>query len=182
MNRILFIILFISSACNIDYAKENVNNMLQADTLIYTQQGTNVTIKYTDSGYLKAVIFAKKLVGYKNDGNEIIKMPAGINADFYNPDGEKESHLSAEQGISYQTKKITEVSKNVVVINKKGEKLNTEKLIWDQNQQKIYTNSFVKITTQNEIITGEGLTGKQDFSEWTILKPRGVIQIEKDTL
>ena len=82
MNRIIIFILFISSACNIDYAKENVNNMLQADTLIYTQQGTNVTIKYTDSGYLKAVIFAKKLVGFKNDGNEIIKMPECIKSEF----------------------------------------------------------------------------------------------------
>lgn len=182
MNKIFIFILFILSACNIDYAKENVNSMLQADTLLYTQQGQNVTIKYTDSGFLKAVIFAKKLVGYKNDGNEIIKMPEGIKADFYNQDGVKESYLTAEEGISYQTKKITEVSKNVVVVNKKGEKLNTEKLIWDQNEQKIYTNSFVKITTQNEIITGDGLKGKQDFSEWTILKPRGIIQIEKDSL
>jgi hypothetical protein len=52
-------------------------------------------------------------------------MPEGIKADFFNPDGEKESYLTAEQGISYQSKKITEVSKNVVLFNKKGEKLNT---------------------------------------------------------
>ena len=65
-------------------------------------------------------------------------MPQGIKGVFYNKDGQKESTLTAEKGISYQTKKITEVTQNVVITNVKGERLNTEKLIWDQNTQKIY--------------------------------------------
>lgn len=156
--------------------------MLQADTLLYTQEGENVEIQYTDSGSLKAVVFAKKLLGFKQDGNDILKMPEGIKADFYNNEGIKESFMTANKGISYQTKKITEVFENVVVENNKGERLNTELLIWDQGKQIIYTEKFVKITTKSEIITGEGLKGKQDFSEWTILKPRGIIQIKKDSI
>jgi len=182
MRLLLILIIVSTSACNTKYAKKNVAKMLQADTILYTQEGINVEIEYTDSGSLKAVIFAKKLLGFKQDGNEILKMPEGIKADFYNKDGIKESFLTANKGISYQTKKITEVFENVVVENNKGERLNTELLIWDQGKQTIYTEKFVKITTKNEIITGEGLKGKQDFSEWTILKPRGLIQIKKDSI
>lgn len=156
--------------------------MLQADTILYSQQGKNVTIKYTDSGFLKAIVFAKVLNGIKKDGNEIIKMPEGVKADFYNKEGIIESYLTANKGISYQAQKITEVSENVIVRNNKGEKLNTELLTWDQNKQLIYTDKFVKITTEKEIITGDGLIGKQDFSEWTIKKPRGIIQIAKDSI
>ncbi len=182
MRIFLILIGIYVSACNTDYAKKNVANMLKADTLLYTQEGKNVKISYTDSGQLKAIIFAKKLIGYKADGNEIVKMPEGIKADFYDINGEIESYLTAKKGISYQTKKITEVSEDVVVRNKKGEKLNTELLIWNQNNQTIHTDKFVKITTEKEIITGEGLIGKQDFSEWTIKKPRGIIQIKKDSI
>jgi LPS export ABC transporter protein LptC len=152
--------------------------MLQADTMLFTQEGRNVTINYNDSGRLKAKIFAKQLIGYKKDGNDIVRMPKGITGNFYNDEGKAESYLSAEKGISYQTQKITEVSQNVVVMNNKGEKLNTEKLIWDQKKQIIYTDKFVRITTKNEILTGEGMESKQDFSDWVIKKPRGVISIQ----
>lgn len=164
-----------------DYAKKNVEKMLKSDTLIYTQEASDVTISYTDSGILKARITAKKLLGYKNEGNEIIKMPKGIIANFYNDEGQIESYLTAENGTSYQTQKITEVNRNVVVQNIKGERLNTEKLIWDQRKQLIYTDKFVRITTKDEVLTGDGMEAKQDFSNWKILKPRGNIKIQKDS-
>lgn len=164
-----------------DYAKENVAKMMKSDTMIYTQEGRDVTIEYTDSGLLKATIKAPKLIGYKVDGQDIIKMPEGITANFYNDSGKVESFLTAENGTSYQSKKITEVNRNVQVMNTKGERLNTEKLIWDQRRQIIYTDKFVRITTKNEVLTGDGMESKQDFSNWHILKPRGVIKIQNDS-
>jgi LPS export ABC transporter protein LptC len=178
---IFFLSLLLLLACSSDKAKQNVAKSLQSDTLLFSQEGSNVTINYTDSGKLKASIFAPVLIGYKKDGNDIIKMPKGVKGDFYNRIGIKESTITAEKGISYQTKKITEVWQNVVVTNVKGEKLNTEKLIWNQNTQKIYTDKFVRITTANEILTGEGMEAQQDFTKWTILKPRGSIAIQKDS-
>lgn len=167
--------------CSSEKAKENVAKSIKADTLLFTQEGKNVTIRYTDSGRLRAEIFAPVLVGFKQEGNEIVKMPKGIKGDFFNSSGVKESDLSAEKGISYQSKKITEVWQNVIVTNSKGERLNTEKLIWNQNTQKIYTDKFVRITTKNQVLTGEGMEAEQDFSKWTILKPRGTIAINKDS-
>ena len=179
MNKLLYLLFaeILIGSCG-DYASKNVAKMLQADTMLFTQEGRNVTINYNDSGRLKAKIFAKQLIGYKKDGNDIVRMPKGITGNFYNDEGKAESYLSAEKGISYQTQKITEVSQNVVVMNNKGEKLNTEKLIWDQKKQIIYTDKFVRITTKNEILTGEGMESKQDFSDWVIKKPRGVISIQ----
>lgn len=182
MKSSLFLIVFslLALSCS-DYAKKNVEKMMKSDTLIYTQEASDVTINYSDSGLLKARITAKKLLGYKKDGNEIIKMPKGVIANFYNDEGEIESYLTAENGTSYQTQKLTEVNRNVVVQNIKGERLNTEKLIWDQRKQLIYTDKFVRITTKDEVLTGDGMEAKQDFSNWKILKPRGNIKIQKDS-
>ena len=71
-------------ACNGDYAQKNVAKMMQADTLICQQEGDQVVINYTDSGKLKAKIKVKKLLGYKKEGNEILKMPMGVKGEFYN--------------------------------------------------------------------------------------------------
>jgi LPS export ABC transporter protein LptC len=169
-------------ACNSDYAQKNVAKMMQADTLICQQEGDQVVINYTDSGKLKAKIKVKKLLGYKKEGNEILKMPMGVKGEFFNDSGKIESYLTAEKGVSYQAQKITEVTQNVVVMNNKGEKLNTEKLIWDQRKQIIYTDKFVKITTKNEVLTGEGMESNQDFSNWVIKKPRGIISLQKDSI
>ncbi len=183
MKLLLFTLCFtiLLASCNTNYAKQNVAKNEKGDTLLFTQEGKNVDITYTDSGKLKAKFFAPTLIGFKQENNEIVKMPNGISGVFFNAEGQKESTLTAEKGISYQTKKITEVTQNVVVTNTKGERLNTEKLTWDQNTQKIYTDKFVKITTAKEILTGEGMTADQDFNRWTILKPRGVISIQKDS-
>lgn len=182
MQRLLLFLFILCnmSACS-EYAKQNVAKMMKSDTLIYTQEADNVTINYTDSGALKARITAKKLLGFKREGNDIVKMPQGIIANFYNEEGEIESFLTAEYGVSYQTQKLTEVTRNVIVQNNKGERLNTEKLIWDQKKQIIYTDKFVRITTKDEMITGEGMESKQDFSNWHIIKPRGRIAIHKDS-
>lgn len=176
----LILILLSAQACS-DYAEKNVARMMRADTLIFTQEGTNVTIDYTDSGIMKAKLFAPQLIGYKKENNDIVRMPKGIKADFYNEDGEKESYLTADKGISYQTQKITEVTQNVVVMNNKGEKLNTEKLIWDQKKQLIYTDKFVRITTATEVLTGDGMESSQDFSNWKIRKPRGRFNLSEDS-
>lgn len=177
----LAILLAVCMASCSSYNDGKVKKMMSADTTLFTQEGTNVTVNYTDSGNLKATIFAPQLIGYKKDGNEIVKMPKGVRGDFFNERGEKESYLTAEKGISYQTQKITEVMQNVVVVNNKGERLNTEKLIWDQKKQMIYTDKFVRITTANEVLTGDGMQSSQDFSNWVITKPRGRIAIHQDS-
>ena len=102
MNKLLYLLFaaILIGSCG-DYASKNVAKMLQADTMLFTQEGRNVTINYNDSGRLKAKIFAKQLIGYKKDGNDIVRMPKGITGNFYNDEGKAESYLSAEKGISY---------------------------------------------------------------------------------
>ncbi|MBC7426835.1 MAG: LPS export ABC transporter periplasmic protein LptC [Bacteroidia bacterium] len=175
------VIVNFTVSCTGDKARKNVSEMKKADTLISSEQGTNVTITYSDSGRLKARMFAPKLLGFKSETDPYFKMPEGLVARFYNELGEEESYLEAENGISYQARKIVEVNRNVVVRNAKGEKMNTEKLTWDQKKAKIYTDKFVKITTKNEIITGVGMEAKQDFSEWYIKNVNGRITIANDS-
>lgn len=73
-----------------------------------------------------------------------------------------------------------EAKDNVVVINDKGERLNTEHLVWDKKTGKITSDVFVEITTENEVIMGEGLVSNQSFTEYKILKTRGIINIDND--
>ena len=65
----------------------------------------------------------------------------------------------------------------MVVVNEKGEQLNTEHLVWDEKQEKLLSDEFVKITTKDEIIFGNGFEANQDFSKYRIFKIKGTISI-----
>jgi hypothetical protein len=66
-----------------------------------------------------------------------------------------------------------------VVVNNKGEKLNTEHLIWDRRADRISSDRFVKITTADEILMGDGLESNGNFTRYKILKIRGTLRIRE---
>jgi len=155
----------------------------KTDSIATREIAENVTIEYTDSGLLKAVIEIPVMIGVKNVRNPYIEMPKGIRAAFLDANGNIESYLLSEYGISYTEQKRMVVRRNVQVLNLKCEKLETEELMWDQQKGRIYTDKFVKITTPEQIITGEGMESDQTFSDWEIMNVSGTINRKKnDTL
>ena len=68
--------------------------------------------------------------------------------------------------------------KNVILTNIAGKKLESEELIWDEKNNKIYTDKKVKITTLKEVIEGEGFVSNPDFSEYSISKIHGTFNFE----
>ncbi len=72
------------------------------------------------------------------------------------------------------------MKQNVKLINVKGDTLSTEYLVWDEVKEKIYTDKFVKITTADQLIYGDGLVSNQNFTEYRITNVKGNIKIKKE--
>jgi hypothetical protein len=70
----------------------------------------------------------------------------------------------------------------VEILNTKGETLNTEELIWDQETGTIHTDKFVKITGKDQITQGTGLISNQSFTDWEIINYQGTINIPHDQI
>jgi lipopolysaccharide assembly outer membrane protein LptD (OstA) len=64
-----------------------------------------------------------------------------------------------------------------VVVNQKGERLTTDELIWDEEKKIIYSNTFVKIATEDEVMYGKGMIANQNFSDYTIKNITGKIKV-----
>ena len=144
------------------------------------ESARNIKILYSDSARLQVEITAPLLNHYETE-NPYIEMPKGFKATFYNDKLEVKSKLNADYGIRYVREQKMEARKNVTVINEKGEKLNTEHLIWDEKKNKLYSNEFVKITTKDEIIFGNGFEANQDFSKYKIFNIKGTISLNNET-
>jgi hypothetical protein len=65
-------------------------------------------------------------------------------------------------------------------VNERGEQLTTEHLIWDERRQMLNSDEFVKITTKDEIIYGNGFEANQDFSQYRIFNIKGIISVNAE--
>lgn len=174
---ILLILLLGFSACENDIA---LVNSITAEDELPVESGKNVEYIYSDSAIVRAKITAPQLDRYVGKKN-YMELPKGMHIIFYNTKQVEETNLTADYGIGYDDgtgMNKMEARRNVCVINEKGDRLNTEHLIWDAVTRKIYTKEFVKITTKDETIWGDGLEADQDFSKYTILHPKGSISVD----
>lgn len=142
----------------------------------------NTEILYSDSAVLRLKIVTPELQRWTNLETPYVEFPKGLNLFFYDSLGNVESTLKADYAIHYTDEKRVEVKHNVEVVNGKDEILNTEHLIWLQKEEKIYTEEFVKITTPDEIIYGDGLESNEQFTKYRIKNIKGTIAVDEDSI
>ena len=106
-----------------------------------------------------------------------MEMPEKVEMYFYN-DWETTSKLTADYGIHFSKRKTMKAVGNVLLVNN-SEKLNAEELIWDQNNKKIYSDKFVKVNNEDEIMFGNGFESNEDFSEYKVMKLTGQLKLTK---
>lgn len=138
----------------------------------------NLETIYSDSGIIKVKVNAPLLYKYTTP-KTITELPRGLHIEFYDDNLNVVSQLTAKYAIHYELEKKWEARKDVVVINKKNEQLNTERLIWDERTEKISSDKFVKITTAEEIIYGDGFEADQNFTSYKIFKVKGHITVKE---
>ena len=142
------------------------------------ETGNNIEVIYTDSGKLSARVLATTMEKFKESESTYLEMPDGVQAYFFNDQQERSSELKADYGIRYLNENKTIVKNDVLVVNRKGDTLETEKLTWDEKKNRISSDQFVKVTTSDEIIYAQGLESNLSFTEYEFYNIEGTIQIE----
>jgi LPS export ABC transporter protein LptC len=132
---------------------------------------------YTKNGKASFQLNAAKMLRF--DGEEpYVEFTEGIDLHSFEDEGERDAYLRADYAIQHLNEKQIEAKGNVLLQNAKGEKLETEYLIWDEQKELIYTEEFVKITQEGQVIMGEGFESDIYFSSYTLKKSRGIINLE----
>ena len=127
----------------------------------------DVHLLYSDSAQLVVKLDAPEILRFKSK-NPTTEFPKGLHVWFYNALGVVNSELQAEYALKFEKDGLTELRNNVVATNEKGEVLETELLIWDEKAGRIYTPAFVKISSGEEVIYGEGLEADERMEEYQI--------------
>lgn len=162
--------------------RNDVQEVLSLDVVDTLPEVTarEVEIYYSEKARVQIKLVSPYLVS-KNEEEPLLIFPEGFTVFFYDTAMNLKSSITADYGISYEKKKLMEARHNVIVENMdKGERLNTEELFWDREKQQIYSNKFVRLTTGEQVVTGDGLTSQEPFDEILISNPKGLLEIKEE--
>ncbi len=138
---------------------------------------------YSDSGFVRNRLQAGRVSEYLTKGAEHTELDQGVELVFLEHDGSRGSVLTARRASILPGEERMVVEENVVFVNKRGERLETERLVWDQDSDRIWTDRPVRIHRGRDIIHGQGLDANEDFSRYRIHRITGQVFIDAvDTL
>lgn len=169
-------LIFILTDCQNDMRQVNAMGGLNDSAQI---SGVDVEITRSIKGKL-AVRMKGKVVRQLSVTTNTFEFPNGIEMFSYDTSGAVTSYMTADYSIYNDKEGTWEAKNNVVVSNNKGDRLNTEYLIWSRDEGTIETNQFVKITTSDGIIYGDGMVSDQNFTNWEVKNGRGVFDVENE--
>lgn len=143
---------------------------------------TAINIEYirSDSGDVKAILTSPLMYKYSGD-QAYFEFPEGFKVVFYGSEGNVKSQLTADYGVGYDQKKLMQAERNVVIRNfEKNERLDTERLTWDQKKKIIHTNTDLKITRGQDVLYGDSLVSDESFTKYEILNTSGELELNED--
>lgn len=160
---------------------EEINDLVSKNAP-KVDKAEDVSIIYSEKGRTKIRMFAKEFIRNEVATPPYTDMQNGLKVEFFNDSTQIETILTALYGRFYEKEGNVLIRDSVVVINKKGDTLRTEELVWHQGAGKIYTEKFVRINTPDQIMFGDGLEANEDFTWYRILKPKGIVKVEKEKM
>jgi LPS export ABC transporter protein LptC len=133
-----------------------------------------------DSGKLQLIMSSPLLEQYDNIDFPYSEFRSGIKVIIYNGKTEPVATVSAKYAKSTNTNNTWELKDSVVVINENNYKLETEVLYWDRQKDLIYTDRFVRITNDDQIMMGTGFESDTRWDNPRIKKVSATIPLKDE--
>ncbi|MFA7290518.1 MAG: LPS export ABC transporter periplasmic protein LptC [Melioribacteraceae bacterium] len=165
MKKVLLIILLIFSfiRCGEENLKPEIDTNESKDMPV--QESWNSKIIFSQDGRIKAVLFTKHLEIFEDKNETLLK---DIKIEFYDSNNVKSTTLTALKGRVEDLTKNMYAIENVIVANDSGVVLKTQELMWRNLDEKIISDKFVRIVSNEEIIEGYGLVSDQHLKNYVI--------------
>lgn len=149
------------------------------------QTTEDATYFFTENGKPNTKLSAHKLEQFEGTEADAIIASGGFKMTLYDNQSKEKAWIDGKDGKYFEEEKKLVAWNGVTLTNVKGEKMETEELIYLEDSARIYTDKTVVITTANgSIIRGRGMVSNDSFTKYKILQPNGdlIINSKKDTV
>jgi len=169
LSGLVFIgILFV--AC--DPVGQSLGDEKSTETRIPNQESWNPVIRINSVG--KENVQARAAYSAHFENPREILFIGKVQLDFFDYDGNHTSLMTADTGNIDEQRHLFTARGNVFVESDSGMTLSTSILHWHENDESIYTDEPIILTTMTDTLYGVGFKSDANLENWTIKQPTGV--------
>ncbi|RKT01581.1 LPS export ABC transporter periplasmic protein LptC [Chryseobacterium defluvii] len=165
-------IFFILTSCEEDLTKTNANQNKNFPSQIIN----NANIIQRDSGFVTLRATAPIIEKYELIDSPYVVAKKGINIQFFDKKKPKvPGKITAKYARIFEYKKFYEAKGDVRITTNEGQRFAMQSIYWDQRKNRIYTKDTVYVTMEDgsTLVGANGMTAKDDFSEYTFFNNSG---------
>ena len=161
---VVVMLLLFTASCNGDN-KEVVVVAFDPETT-YTLRTTDYTTQFSDSGITRYRAIAKEFLKFDKAKEPFSYFPEGIYVEKFDTLFNIEASLKADTAYNYEKKGL-------------WKKFETSLLFWDQKEEKVYSDKYIRIQEDDKIITGIGFESNQNMTQYKIFNSQGVFPVSE---
>lgn len=135
----------------------------------------SITLKYTDSGRIKAILIASKMLDYATVKYPFTEFPKGIDVTLYDQKG-KRTFIRSDYAIQFKGTDLIDLQGNVRITTEDNQLLATDQLYFDQKNEWFFTEGRFNFTAPKGTSNGEGIDFNKDFTIMNTQKFSGDIE------
>lgn len=124
------------------------------------------TIYTYEGGRVSSRIIADRIVQFDTRDSTVAY---NLDIDVFDSTGAVQSHLVGDSGIILDQQTRIAAYGDVVLISSDSTILETQRLYWNSRTDSIYTDAFVEITKDNDLLSGYGLQADPNLGSIKIL-------------
>ena len=172
MYRIIMLVFTSILLSTCDPVGQSLSDEKVPESRIPTQESWNPVIRINSVGKENVQARADYSAHY-DDPREILFL-GKVRLDFFDLEGEPSSIMTADSGNIDERKHLFTARGNVFVESDSGMTLATSILYWHENDELIYTDQPIVLTTLTDTLYGVGFQSDANLQNWTIQQPTGV--------
>jgi LPS export ABC transporter protein LptC len=172
---IFFLLFFVS--CNKDQP-DKISAVKNRNT-IPKLHATEITTVISDSGVTRYRITAQRWDVFDKAIQPYQEFSKGVYFEKFDLNMKVEANIRSNYARFNENEKLWDLRGKVRAMNLQGELFETERLFWNQNQERFYSDTLVKITQKTRIITGIGFESNQSMTKYQIKRPQGIFPVDE---
>ncbi|HEY5592192.1 MAG TPA: LPS export ABC transporter periplasmic protein LptC [Paludibacter sp.] len=175
------VMLFFMIACSSKEEADKIGAIVDRSALPQLH-ATEITTVISDSGITRYRISASRWDVYDKASKPYWDFPNGIHFEKFDANLKVDANIHSQYARFNENEQLWELKGKVKAMNLQGELFETEQLFWNQREERMYSDSLIKITQVSQITTGIGFESNQNMTRYTIRKVVGIIAYsEKDS-
>lgn len=172
------VILFMQGACSKEVEAGKIAAVTDRAKLPRLH-ATDITTVISDSGITRYRISASVWNVYDRAAQPYWEFPEGIHFEKFDENLKVDASIHSKYARFNEYEKVWELRGNVRMMNLKGELFETPQLFWNQGQQRLYSDSIVKITQETSIIYAVGFESNEQMTKYLFKSTKGIFPVEE---